>query len=434
MIFINNNNGLTLVLYYYTMIKRILIINVVLSSLLGAQSLTMQESIDKALSNHPDIKSFELKIYKSKKSYRSAFSDYMPQITAQANYNPTETFVFPSNGSFQTIDDDAWGAGVSLKQMIWDFKKTSSKVEATQLDEDISTLSLKEAQALLVNKVKSLYIQMILQEEAIKVRKKDLEAKEAFYEQAEALVQQGLKTNADASRFLSSVYAAKDDLAIAYSLYEKAKVSLSLYMGENIEDDVELENELIKRNYKVENRLEKEVINNNYQLQIENQNIYKNILLHKSAKASHYGSIDAYASYNHLDTLNSYDSTLVGLTLTIPLYSGGRVSAQEQEAQISTQIAKEAQASKVLNLKEELSGLVIDIKRFDNTIAAKQAQINSANETKKVLEARYKEGLTTYIEVLDAVSVVLNAELGLLQTYYSKSLAINQIEYLKGNM
>ena len=414
--------------------KNILILSIILSSILQAQMLSMQESIEKSLLNHPDIRSFELRVHKSKKSYKSAFADYLPQINAQANYNPTETFAFPANGSIATTDDDAWGAGISLKQKIWDFKKTSSKVEAAKFDEDISSLSLKEAQALLIYKVKSLYMQMILQEEAIKVRKKDLEAKEAFYAQAKALVQQGLKTNADASRFLSSVYAAKDEVAIAYSLYDKAKTSLSLYMGENIENNIELENELIKRDYKVEISLEKKVINNNYQLQIENQNIYKNILLHKSAKASHYGSIDAYASYNHLDTLNSYDSTLVGVELTIPLYAGGRTSAQEQEAQISTQIAKETQASKILDLKEELSGLVIDIKRFDNTIAAKQAQINSANETKKVLEARYEEGLTTYIEVLDAVSVVLNAELGLLQTYYSKSLSINRIEYLKGNI
>ena len=414
--------------------KYILILTIIISSILQAKTLTMQSCIDKALLNHPDIRSFELKVYKSKKSYKSARSNYLPQITAQANYNPTETFIFPNNGSFETIDDDAWGVGVSLKQMIWDFKKTSSKVNATKFDEGISKLSLKEAQSLLVYKVQSLYIQMILQEEAIKVRKKDLEAKEAFYDQAKALVIQGLKTNADASRFLSSVFDAKDQLAISFSLYNKAKTSLSLYMAEEIQDGVTLENNLIKQNYNIYENLENEILKSNYQLQIEAQNIHKNMLLQQSAKASHYGSIDGYASYNHLETLNSYDSTLVGIALTIPIYTGGRVSSEEQEAQISTQIAKEAQSSSTLALKEELRGLIIDIKRFDNTIAAKQAQINAANETKKVLEARYKEGLTTYIEVLDAVSVVLNAELGLLQTYYSKSLSINRIKYLKGNI
>ena len=62
------------------------------------------------------------------------------------------------------------------------------------------------------------------------------------------------------------------------------------------------------------------------------------------------------------------------------------------------------------------------------------AQLEAATSTSNLLEARYKEGLATYIEVLDAISLVLNARLGVLEAYYSKSIAINRIEYLKGNL
>jgi len=414
--------------------NKILLITLMLSSILSAQSLSMKECIDKSIQNHPDIKSFKLKVTQSKKSYDASFSDYLPQVNLQAQYNPVQTFALPINGTFATEDDDSWSAGVFLKQKIWDYKKTSSKVEASKYDEDISKLSLKDAQALLVYKVKSLYLQMILQQEAILVRKKDLEAKDAYYEQSKALVEQGLKTKADSSRFLASVYEAKDNLAIAYAFYEKAKVSLSLYMDEEIDNDVELENNLIRQDYNFGFDLEDIVLHNNYQLKIDSKSIDKNTLLHKSAKASHYGSLDGYASYNHIDSLGDYDSKLIGVSLTIPIYTGGRTSADEQKAQISTQISKQSQASKKLELKEELSSLLIDIKRYNNTILAKKAQINAANESKDVLEARYKEGLTTYIEVLDTISVVLNAQLDLLQTYYSKSMSINQIQYLEGKI
>ena len=40
----------------------ILIVVTLLSALLNAQNLSLQESIDKTLHNHPDIKSFELQI------------------------------------------------------------------------------------------------------------------------------------------------------------------------------------------------------------------------------------------------------------------------------------------------------------------------------------------------------------------------------------
>jgi outer membrane protein TolC len=282
-------------------------------------------------------------------------------------------------------------------------------------------------------KVRGLYALMVVQKEAIDVRKKDLEAKEAYYKQAKALVKQGLKTKADENRFLSSLYIAKANLEDAIASFLKAKNTLELYMKTDIPDDVTLQSEFLRVDLENDfDTLEKNILSNNYQLKITQKNIEKNILLHKSSKASHYGSIDAVASYTHIDTLNSYDSKLVGVTLNIPLYSGGRVSAEEQKAKISSNIAKEQKASKELALKEEMKSLLIDIKRFEKKILASKAQLEASKETKKVLDARYAQGLATYIEVLDATTQVLSAKLSLLESYYYKSMAIYRLEYLQG--
>ena len=405
-----------------------------LTCTLYAKTLTMQESIKKSLANHPDIKTFMLKIKHSQKGYNAAYADYLPQINAQADYNPLQTFALPVNGTFNTVDDSSWNVGVNLKQKLWDFSKTAAKVEASMVDRDISTLSLAEAKVLLAYKVKTLYKQMIVQKEAISVRQKDLQVKQAYYKQAQALVRQGLKTKADESRFLSEVYVSRDNLAQAKAAYEKAKSSLSLYMGETIPKKVTLQHRILKKSAHFGKNLQKEVIANNLQVKIDALNIEKNKLLHKSAKASHYGSIDLVASYNRLDTLNSYDSKFVGISLNVPLYSGGRMSAQEQQAKIGTQIAQEQQASKILTLKEELHALLLDIKRYKQTITAKKAQLRAVMNSQKVLQARDKEGLTTYIELLDATTQILASRLGILEAYYAKSVTINRIEYLKGKI
>ena len=415
--------------------KKLSYINLLLFALtLQGETLTLQESIDKTLQNHPDIKVFALKVKQSQTGYKTARSDYLPQVNLSAEYNPTQTYALPVNGKFQTVNDTYWSLGASLKQKIWDFSKTSLQIEASRRDEELSKLSLQDLKVLLASKVKSLYELMVVQSEAIKVRKTDLHVKEAYYAQAKALFEQGLKTEADTSRFLSAVYTAKDNLAIAKASYEKAKNSLSLYMGEKIPDDVNLQREIIKKDRNFSKDTAKEVLNTNNELKIYSETIQKNELLHKSAKAAHYGSFDLLASYNRIGSLNLYDTQLVGVALTIPLYAGGRLSAQTQNAQIGMQIAKEQKASKVLALKEEISNLLLDIQRYDETIEAKKALLDSAKSTQRVLEGRYKEGLSTYIEVLDAVSVVLDAELGLLQAYYEKTLSIDRIDYLKGKI
>ncbi len=416
------------------MVKQSFFLSLLLSSIAHAQLLTLQESIDKTLHNHPDVKSFILKVEQSKSAYKSEFSAYMPQINLLANYNVMQTYVLPVNGTFHTVDDDGWSAGVNVKQKLWDFSRTSSRVSASKLDQKIATLSLEELKALLAYKVTALYEMMIVQKEAVLVRQQDLQTKQAYYKQALALVQEGLRTSADASRFLSAVYSAKDKLEEANVAYEKAKNSLSLYMGEQISKDVTLDRQSLETQTEVSDAIEKEVLQSNYQLAIFLENIQKNTLLHKASKASRYGSIDAIASYTHQDTLNAYDAKVAGVTVNIPLYSGGRLSAEAQKTKIASQIAKEEYASKELAIKEEVESLLLDIKHYNKTIKAKKAQLQSAQETQKVLDARYKEGLSTYIEVLDATSMVLSAKLGLLEAYYLKSMAIHKIEYLKGNI
>jgi len=401
---------------------------------LNAQTLTLKASIAQTLAHHPDVKQFMLRIQQAKQGYNAAYADYLPQLDLSATYSPQTTYVMPANGTFNTIDDTGWNAGVTLHQKVWDFAKTASLVEASKMDEDISKLSLEEVKALLAFKVKSLYELLVVQREAIRVREKDLEAKKAFYAQSKALVKQGLKTNADAHRFLSSVYVAEDNLAIAKASFGKAKSSLSLYMGAPIKSSVKLQSSALKKSAHVSKYAEREVLENNYRMKMDRLSVNKNRLLHRSTKSAQFGSIDLVASHSRFDTLNSYNTDYVGVSYNVPLYTGGRMHAQEQQAKIGYQISQEQKNSDILALKEELHSLLIDIRRYSKTIQAKKAQLVSAKSTLKVLKARYEEGLATYIEVLDSTTMVLNAKLGVLEAYYSRSLALDRIDYLKGKI
>ncbi|MCX6053120.1 MAG: TolC family protein [Campylobacterales bacterium] len=396
-----------------------------------AELLTLQESIDKTLGAHPNIKNFMLDVSLGEQNYLSARSAYLPQINLQAEYDMQHTYSLAQNGQFNTLEKRGYQAGVVAGQKIWDFSKTSSKIDAAQLDEEIAKLSVEEAKALLIYKVESLYATMIVQKKAILVRQKDMQTKQELYNQAQSLVKEGIKTSSDETRFLSSYYEAKDVLGVAQSLFDKAKSTLSLYMGEKISADVTLEGGLLE-NKKNMKSYDENLLSENNELKIQDQNIQKNILQHKSAKAAHYGSVDAVASYTHFDTLNAYDTTLVGVVLSVPLYSGGNISATEQMASIATNKSKELRNAKLLELQDELHGLFIDLERYENTIVAKQAQLEAAKSTEKVLGARYKEGLATYIELLDATTFLLSSELGLLEAYFSRSMAQNRIKYLTG--
>ncbi|MHB0993158.1 MAG: TolC family protein [Sulfurovum sp.] len=408
-----------------------------LSLSLTAQTLSMQACVDQTLAKHPDIKIFILKIAQSEENYAISRSDYLPQIALLGEYSPQRTYVMPQLGQFNTIEDDGWSIGTILKQKIWDFSKTTSLIEASQIDKHIAALSLEDAKAVMTYKIKSLYALMAVQHEAIDVRQKDTQSKEELYKQTLGFYAQGLRTKADVSRFEAAYQLAKEELILSQVAFDKSRNTMSLYTKIPIKKDVRLDTTLIKAGtmtFKNTSAIKDRAFQDNHQIKIASKQIEKNQKLHQAAKANHFGSIDAIGSYTQANMINRYDTNIIGISLNIPLYSGGRLSAEEQRMQIETTVAKEQLASQSIALEEELENLFLDLESYQESTKAKKTQLTSAKEAQKVLNARYKEGLSTYIEVLDAAFFLLNAQLGLLEVGYKKRVTLNRIEYLTGKI
>lgn len=399
---------------------------------LNAQSLTLNACISKALNTHPDIKKFILELTQSRYSKDEIKADNRPQILLSAEYDPTRTFTLTQNGTFDTKQADGWQGGVSINQKIWDFSKTTFAIKAAEKIENIAALSLKDAQALLAYYVKVQYEQILVQQEAILVREQDMKSKQELYEQAKALLKQGTKTIADTTRFLSAFYNAKDNLSIAQANLEKARIALATLIDEPIDNNTILETKIDKNLAQISHLDNTSILEENPQLQGIKETIDKNEWLYREAKASRYGSIDASLSYTHQDILYRYNSSIVGISFKIPLYSGGRTTAVIQQAMVAKEISKTEYQSKKLALRQELAQLLTDFKRYNATIESKKVQLDASIQTKQLVEARYKEGLSTYIEVLDAISLYLDSKLGLIQAHYEQHTIINRIEYLQG--
>jgi outer membrane protein TolC len=397
---------------------------------LHGQNLSLEECVNKALSTHPDIKKAALQLQYSQQGIDVARADYLPQVTLNGEYDPTKTYAISQNGLFTTKENDGWSAGATLNQKIWDFSKTLYAIKAQGVQEEISALNLQEAQAFLAYQVKLQYELMVVSREAIRVRENDLKAKEALYAQAQGLVQYGMKTTADSTRFLSSVYVAKDTLNRARADFDKARTVLSYIINEPIESDVVLTDTLEQNT----TQAQESALEDSPSLRALQKQVTKNELTYESINASHYGSLDAIASYTRQDSLNLYNTTLVGVTLKIPLYSGGRISALVEQAQIAKQTSQEELNSKMLSLKTDFENTLVDWQRSQFTIQTKASQLKAAMQTQAVIEGRYQEGLATYLEVLDATALTLEAELGLLQGEFERSSAYHKLNYLQGKI
>jgi len=413
--------------------RKFLIVLLILVSEVFSETLTLKECIRKALSSHPNIKSFILKEMLAKENHKSEKSLKYPQIQLHAKYDASRTFILHKLNGFDTQNDSAWEIGATLKQNIWDFSQKENKIKASEISRQIAKLSLKDAKNLIAFKVKTLYLQLIFDKKSIEVRKTDLKAKKSFYEQAKALKKEGLKTDADVFRFSAALYKARSLLDKSENEFLKTKKELELYINEKIPKSVSLEDKILEQKENMQLKdLKKLLLNENLSLKEVEKETQKNIYEYKSAKAQKYGSFDLTASYSRNEALFNYDSSAVGIYYSLPLFTGGKLKAQEEKAKISRMISKEKLESLKLELLNELNSLFLDLKSLNSTIKASLMEIKALKKTKKIIFARYKAGLATYMEVLDSQALLSEGYLSLLKAKYEKSVIISKIKYLTG--
>ncbi|MDD2906151.1 MAG: TolC family protein [Sulfurimonas sp.] len=403
-----------------------------LLSLSEARLLTLDECIDKSLKNHPDIKKASLEILRSTEATKEAKSAYLPQINATAQYAPVNTFVLPQNGTFNTLEDTFWQTSASLNQKIYDFGKTASIIEAYEKAAQKDAFNLEDAKALLIYKVKSYYNLALLQQHTLKSRQMDLQTKEELYKQALAFVKEGVKTEADSASFESSYYIALEELENTKAEFQKAFSSLLLYMGEKVQDGAVAELSDTEQNILSRDETLDQAISQNLSLKALESEVRSMELSYEASKSAHYGSLDAYAAYSYQNSLNEYDTTQAGITLTIPLYTGGALSAKSEQSRIIKESAKSSYDAKKLALEEQTQNLLLDLKKYEAAAKSKKATINASLVAKNIVDARYKEGLATYIEVLDANTKYLNAKMSLEFNDFNIQDTRNQLDYIQG--
>ncbi len=405
---------------------KLVLISLLLCELLGARVLSLKSAVNQTLNSHPDIRAYTLKV-KGQELYKNIVSaNRLPQISAQLSYNINRTFTSPSLKGLKITNKNASAYSIKLRQLLYDFGKTNALIKEALISKDIARLSLKKLKKLLAYRVKILYYTAALQQRAIAVKRENLRLKELYYKRAVALFKQGLKSKIDSERFFTEVQRAKADLIEAKAAFKKAKESLGLLMGAKLGKSVAFNSGVLKHftNLNATNAAK------NIDVAIQKRKIAKSYQEYKAKKA-HFGDIEFQATYSHINGLNSYNSKDVAVVANIPIYSGGKLSNEEQLAKLNYQIAKLERASKTLEVKDELNGIKSDIIALNGTIKMLKSELKYSRDLKNAVNARYKNGLSSYLEVLDSINLIYATKLELLQSYYKRALLIAKLEYLQ---
>lgn len=131
-------------------------------------------------------------------------------------------------------------------------------------------------------------------------------------------------------------------------------------------------------------------------------------------RAGHYPTLDLVASHTYFDDVDDeadlpigtqgrrFDETVIGLQLTIPLYSGGQVSARSRAAEQDAARIDQQVEGLHRALTSQVRASFLDVERSVTTVAALERSVAAETERIEAIEEELEIGRRSVIDLLNA--------------------------------
>ncbi|MFD1616233.1 TolC family protein [Gelatiniphilus marinus] len=402
-------------------------------------SLSLQEAIDYAIENNRSSKMAALDIEAAKKQKWETTTIGLPQISASIDYNnwlkqqvsliPAEFF----GGNVGEFAEVAFGTKqtmngtVKLEQLIFDGSYLVG-LQSAKVFLEISK-NAKEKTNLEVRKaVINAYGNVLLAEESIKILKRNIEVLKKNLNETTKIYQNGLGDEESVEQLQITLSGLESTLNNTSRLKTLAYQMLNITLGTDINTNTVLTDNLeglTAKNIVIELINAEEDIENTIDYKISKNDEKAKALLVKleqsKALPTLRGFVNAGYSGNNkdFDFLKSdqkwFGSSLLGLSMNIPVFSSGGRSAATQRAKINLEKAKETLTETEQKIKLQIASAKSDYQFAIEDYSNKKQNLNLAERIEQKNQTKFYEGIATSFELRQAQTQLYTAQQEFLQ-------------------
>ena len=441
--------------------KLILIITLCTNGIIWSQngiSLSLEEAISYALEHNRNAKNASRDIEAAEKQQWETIAIGLPQINAGISYQnnikqqvsliPAE-FFGGNPGEFEEVifgtKQNAQGFA-SLNQLIFNGSYIVG-LQASRVFLEISKFAKEKTDLEVRQAVIKTYGNVLVSEESIRILENNKEVLEKNVNETQKIYDNGLAELESLEQLQITLQSIESSLNKAYRFNEITKKMLNVVIGLEINETVILSDKLEDLTFKKRNNtiaIDQENLDNNIDLKIAENNKASKELLVKLEKSNALPTLNAYlnGSYSGFSNdfsflereQNWYGASVVGVNLSIPIFSSLGRSAATQRAKINYEKAKddyiEIEQNLILQLetvKNEYQFAIedLDIKKKSLALAER---IESKNQTK------FFEGVGSSFDLRQAQTQLYNAQSELLQAMLSVINKKTELETVLNNI
>jgi outer membrane protein TolC len=390
-------------------------------SLPTIREANLESCIQYAINHNPDIQNAKINENVTETIIQSKLADWYPQINF--SYNLQHNFQLPTfnfNGNLSHSGTyNTSGANLALTQNI--FNRDVLLASRTSKDVRLSTSeNTKEQKINLAVLVSKAFYDLILTTQQLKVTEEDIvrisqSLKDAYYQ-----YQAGIVDKTDYKRATISLNNAKAQKKFGDESLKSKFAYLKELMGypvsknfDLVYDSAQMEQEVLidtLQNINYTNRIEIQQLETQKKLQQYNLQYYKWSFL---------PDVYAFGNYN-LNFLNnqfsklysqSYPNSFAGITLSLPIFQGGKRLQQIKQAQFQVTQANNDIRSFENKVNTQYQQALSDYKSNLYNYYSLKENLSLANEVYDVIRLQYRSGVKAYLDVITAESDLRTAQI-----------------------
>lgn len=367
-----------------------------------------------------------------------------PQVSGDVSYSrvdPIAKATLPVNGEPREIQfqpHNNYNVGVSASYVIYDWGRFKEGVKKTVLEIQQQTGGIETLKHTLAYQVSQLYYSIIYLQKAIVVQQDQVK-----------LVQENGKIIADRIKSGDALDYDAVQVQVRYKNAEMRVIDLQgqlerqyIFLSSLIGYDAR---KLIPANAELQFAYGKTDAQSAYNEAIQNNVDLKGLLTKESVlaqevKISSMSSLPTLAANASLGVRNGYlpdisvlrPNSLIGVKLSIPIYTGKRGAYNTQIAKINLDAAKQGTESQKIQISRDLENAYNDIKVASQKKELASSNIYQAEYSLKLAKKRLENGVSTPLEIQSAETGLEEAKFNLLQYDYQALLAKLEISRLSG--
>ncbi|MDI6784888.1 MAG: TolC family protein [bacterium] len=410
----------------------------------------MEQCIQHAVSHNPGLLSARQDVEIAESGRKQAKSAQLPGVTGSFSFQDYENLpiIVTGFGEFPIGWKETYDMQVSITQPLYTWGKITKSIQQAKNQVEIAQQSYYQQEQSLIYSVKQAFYNVLLSQELVRVNQQAVAVAEAHLKNAQSHFRAGTVSNYEVLRAEVEVANTKPELIKSKNGLKLAYANLNTFLGRQESNFLDITGGLEPSDLSGGSRSRYPWISyaTATSLAFLNRPDWKIVLLTEkinelaipiaasgtkptvSLIGVHYRKSDSLDAA--LGGWNHYSSAILGVSWS--LYDGWATKAKVAQARsnrVKTGYQKEQLA---LTIRLEVEQAILELQSAEEIIISQQKTIEQARESLRLAESRYKNGVGTHLEVLDAEVALTRTETNYAQALFNYLVAQAQVEKVTG--